>query len=409
MTTDSVPILRDSQYLKYAAASILTKLGQGMQFIAMSWFLYSMTGKASSIGWILIISTLPGLLFSPWIGALVDRSDARAICIGADLLRSATQLGVAIAMYLGVATAAIVYASVFLIAVFDNFFEPAAGAMVRGVVAKERLLAANIVGSMSMQTGLLVGAGFGGLLVAHFGAAPIIFLNALSYAVSAALTAWIRPKLPTHANAVRSGNPSFRSEFRTALAYVASNDYIIWIAVLQMFIYVTVYVCNTLLPAFVERDLGAGAAAFGLIDAAWGGGALLGGLLLSHIVRRIERRRFGIMGLLLLSASLALLLTSHLVAQAVCAYFMLGFLCCSIRINTDTILVSEVDPKVFGKIKSMITMFISYVGIAVYCGVGYLGDHVSVRYIYLALCVAILTGLAMTAISAFGRRKKALI
>ncbi|MES2743621.1 MAG: MFS transporter [Pseudomonadota bacterium] len=383
------PILLDPEYRKYAAASVLTAIGSGMNFIAMSWFLYTLTGSALSIGWILVISTLPGILFSPWIGALVDRWNTRWICVGADLARGLILLPVALAMLYSKLTVEMIYLATFLVAICDNFFQPAVGALIRNVAHKDRLLEANIVSNMSMQVGGLGGASVGGLLVTEFGAPLVVLINVASFFVSAALTCWIKAPEAAQLAVERKDKPNFLVEFRDTLVYFKNMRFVIWLAVQQMFVYITLYICNTLLPVFVDRELHAGAAGFGIIDAAWGAGALMGGLSLTYLARKCSRKQFGLGGLLLMSAALLVFLTSYTVQQAAFAYLLLGFLACVIRVHTDTIIVSEVNPAYFGKVKATIAMFISYVSLAVYVAVGYAGDRMSVRYIYLALGLVI--------------------
>jgi MFS family permease len=383
-------LLTSREYRKYISASILTAIGGGMYFVAISWYLYKTSGSAMAIGGTLIISSLPGLLFSPWIGVLVDRWNVRFICAAADFARALILILVAAAMYTGVLGVKLIYLATFLIALCDNFFQPAVGALIRDVAPKDRLLEANITSNMSMQIGLLVGASSGGFLVAMIGTQSVVLINAVSFIASGLLTLWIRYARAAKAQAKSVGKPNFIVEFREAIRVALDGRFIIWLAVQQMLVYITLSVCNTLLPVFVDRELAAGAAGFGLIDAAWGIGALSGGLSLGYITRKIGAQWFGIASLAALAVFLTVLLTAHQVPQAMLAYFMLGCLAVMIRINSDTIIAMDVDPAHFGKIKAAISMFIAYMSLVVYGCVGYAGDKISVRWIYLVLALAIL-------------------
>lgn len=404
-----MPLMAGREYRKYLAASILTSVGSGMQFVAIAWFLYKLTGTSASIGWMLIVATVPGMLFSPWIGALVDRWDARRICIATDLLRAVIFCGLAGAMQAGVSNVALIYACAFLVAICDNFFQPAVGAMVRDVVPREVLLKANVGANISMQVGLLSGAGVGGMLVAQVGPANVVLINALSFIVSAGFTYWIHSA--TRAGGAGASEASGRktgllNEFGEAIRYMTAHGQIVWLAILQMFVYLTLYICNTLLPAFVDRQLKSDAAGFGLVDAAWGAGAICGGLSLGFIVKRMDRRRFGLAGLLFLSVAMLVFATSSAVPQAVLGFAMLGFMTCTIRVNTDTIIVTDVDPRYFAKVKAAITMFISYMGVAVYALVGFLGDRVSGQVIFLVLAMWIFSGFVAANLPRIGMRRQ---
>ncbi|WP_241611778.1 MFS transporter [Rosenbergiella epipactidis] len=381
-----------SEYRKYFLATVLTSVGSGMQFIAMSWVLYKMTGSSASIGWILIISTVPGMLFSPWIGAIVDRYEPRIICISTDVIRGVILILLVLTMYHGMLEEKWIYLSAFLLAICENFFQPAASALVRDTVTTPQLLTANIAGNIGMQVGTLVGAGIGGVLVAATGPTTVVLLDSVSFFISAVLTFWIltQPTIGTaQENTIQS---DFMQEFRETLTYMRNNSFLIWITVVQVLVYITLYVCNTLLPVFVDRELRASAAGFGLIDSAWGIGAVGGGFVLAYLSRKLDYKQFTIFGLLALASAILILLTSLQVLQAAFAYLLIGFLTCVLRLLTDTILVTQVDRRYFGKVKASIAMVISYLSLGVYAIVGYLGDEVSIRWIYLALLSMILLG-----------------
>ncbi len=386
-----LPSSLSGEFRKYVAAEVLTSVGTGMHFVAMSWFLYQRTGQVASIGLILILTALPGMLFSPFIGVLIDRWSVKAICVVTDVLRGALLLGLVASIHLDLWVVETIYVSSFLLAICEIFFQPALGALIRDISTKESLLDANIISNVSMQIGTLCGASLGGIVLAQFGVLTVIVLNVASFFVSAALTIWIR-KNPGVVAALADEPLDFGKALRDTLRYVGQHRFIVWLAIVQMFGSVTLYACNTLLPVFVDRELGGGPAAFGMIDAAWGAGAMVGGLALAYIGRRVGRHQITMIGPLLLSAAIGLFLSSHSVAQAVIGYFALGFIICVVRISTSTVIAANVNPAYFGKIKSCITMFISCISIAVYATVGYLGDRVSVRWIFLALGVGILGG-----------------
>jgi DHA3 family macrolide efflux protein-like MFS transporter len=387
-----LPSVFSGEFQKYLAAEVLTSVGSGMHFVAMSWFLYQRTGHVTSIGLNLIITTLPGVLFSPFIGVLVDRWSDQAICVVSDVLRGAILLCLVLSMYLDVGVVETIYLSSFLVAICEMFFQPAVGALIRDISTKETLLDANVASNMSMQIGTLCGASLGGVVLAQFGILTVILLNVASFFASAGLTMWIRKSAQVAAQMPVDDPLHFGRALRDTLHYVGKNQYLVWLAIVQMFSSITLYVCNTLLPVFVARELGGGPQAFGMIDAAWGVGALLGGLGLAHIARRFRGDQISMVGLLLVAAAVGLFLSSRSLLQAVVGYFALGFIICVVRISTSTIIVADVDPAYFGRIKSGITMFISYVSLGVYGTVGYLGDRVSVRWIFTALGGAILGG-----------------
>lgn len=399
--TELLSLLRNREYAKYLSAAILTAVGSGMYFVGISWYLYKSSGSSMAIGWTLIISALPGLILSPWIGVIVDKYNVRNICVITDFVRAGTLTLAGVAMYHGVLDTKAIFLVTFLLALCDNFFQPSVAALIRDIAPKDRLLEANVSSNMCMQIGLLIGASVGGLLVALLGTGSVIGINAVSFALSGYLTMCITYAARARSNPVGLARPSAVREFFSAVRLAAGTRTLTWLVVQQTFVYITLYVCNTLLPAFVGAELGAGAQGFGLIDSAWGVGALCGGIVLTYAKGRLGAHWFGIACLSVLAGALFILLTSSHVPQAAAAYFMLGCFAVVLRVSSDTAIVAEVAPEIFGKIKAAISMFISYISLAVYAGVGYAGDHISVRWIYGALCGAMLLSVLIALLRRF--------
>jgi len=385
--------LQSAQFRKYFTAAVLSALGDGMQMIAMSWFLYHKTESVAAVSAILIIQTLPGLFLSPVAGALVDRWSTKRVCVAADASQGLILVGLVLAIQTDRWVLPAIYTASFLLAVCRLFFSPALGALVRDISTKDALLSANILSSTTLQAGMLCGASLGGFLVAAIGATSVMLINAVSFFVSSVLTAWIRtvPRetAAEHANS-ESGeggdggeapSPHLLRELREALGYARRHPFILWLTVVDIFDTMAINVFTALLPAFVSRELQAGPEVFGMIEGAWGGGALLGGFLLSHVARRVGQHAISVAGPACLSLLMVFFLTSQSTAHAVAGYFVLGVFVCAVGINTNTLLASEVAPAYFGKVKSFIYMCTSYVGLAVYGLLSVLGDRVSPRWI----------------------------
>jgi MFS transporter, DHA3 family, macrolide efflux protein len=390
---------------RYLAAAALAAVGSGMYFVAVAWYLFQSQGSTMAVGWAFIAATLPGLLLSPVVGVLLDRWRPLRICVGADVARGLLLLALAAVMSAGLLQAWHVYVAGFLVALCDNFFQPAVAALVRDMVTKERVLQANIAGSMAVQIGTLAGAGLGGFAIALFGTELVVAFNGLAFLVSALLIGAIGGLVATPPAAADSGpSTGVISSFGRALRETPARAFLLVIVVQQVLAYLTVFICNTLLPGFVARELQAGAEAFGLIDAGWGLGALAGGLLLNRLLKSLPAARVGAGCLLVFGAALVGLAAAGNAWQAAAAYVLLGCLGVALRVNADTQIVRLCDPAHFGKIKSGVVMLVSWTSLVTYAAVGWAGDHFSIRTLYAATATVVLsTALAMLV----GRRRAA--
>ncbi|MCZ8522859.1 MULTISPECIES: MFS transporter [Paenibacillus] len=376
-------------FTTYISSVFVSSIGDGMQFIAMSWFILELTGRASAMGWLLVIGSLPGILF-PWIGVYVDRWNKKRICMAMDWIRAVCIGVVPLSYYTGVLEIWMIYAVVFLAAVMERFHLPSSLSLLQQSFPKDRLLAANSYGSMADQVGLLVGAALGGVITGWFSPPAAMLCNALSFLLSGLLMTLFpyRPVQEKHqeasAGAVRQG---MTAEFREGLSYVLRLRALYVIILSQLFMLTVLNGCNTLLPVFTTRILSLGAEALGMIDASWAAGAILGGAAVTSVAL-LSGTRFLQGYVLAICGALTVFALSSSIVQASAGYFFLGMMVTMIRIITDTAIQKTVDPAFMGRVAAAIQSLTSYAGLVLYLTVSYLADVLNIRYIYLAIAAA---------------------
>ncbi len=81
-------VFRYRSYCWFFGGHLLSWIGNNMQAVANSWLALLLTGSPSAVAYMFIISTLPGLVCSPFIGVLVDRFDRRWISLINDTLQA---------------------------------------------------------------------------------------------------------------------------------------------------------------------------------------------------------------------------------------------------------------------------------------------------------------------------------
>lgn len=396
----SQSVLVNTAFRKYFIGTTISSIGNGMQFIGIAWFLYKLTGSSSSMGWLLATSSLSGILFSPWIGVLIDKWDRRVVCIIADCFRGTIVLIIPILYYLDVLLIWQVYLIVFLMSIGDRFYLPASGGLVREIVPKTNLLSANSLSSMFNQLGLLIGTSISGIIMMHFSPVFVMLLNAVSFYVSAFFTFLVRNNIVLPNNDSKKSS-NFFSRFLEGVQYLKYNKLVLCIAVIQSILYIALYTSNVLLPSFTGEILKLGAKEFGIIDSAWAAGAIVGGFLLLKITSKIDEHKFLSIGMFCLAGSIIIFSNSNGLIQAVIGYFLMGLFFVSTRINSDTLIQSNVKTNFQGRVKSTISMAISYISFTSYLLVGYLGDMINIRFIYLALSIIIILGGTFSIISIY--------
>lgn len=199
----------------------------------------------------------------------------------------------------------IIFALVFGMSFLDGWTTPVRNALVPRLVEKDWLMRANGLISVSDQTVQFAGWGVSGMLVAFAGAPATMMIAGILYAAALLFTSWIRePKRggaqaktvdpaekPIAQAAASSGSRReallegwkliWHSRRLRALTLIDSIDMLggsVWVGAFTLL--------------FVQEALGQGEEWWGFINASYFAGAVLGGLLVVALVKRLQDRLF---------------------------------------------------------------------------------------------------------------------
>jgi MFS family permease len=127
---------------------------------------------------------LPGLLFAPLYGWIVDHFSRRWVMFWADLVRVTLTLSL-LYFWFEAHNLIAVFAIIFLMGALNGLFIPARQAALPQIVSTEKLIPANALISLIGVIANLVGALFAALFVSIFGARSSFLFNALGFLTSA--------------------------------------------------------------------------------------------------------------------------------------------------------------------------------------------------------------------------------
>ena len=278
-------------YALYTADTI-SLAGNAVAQLAIPWYVLVTTGSATLTALAVFFNFVPIVLAGFFGGVVVDRLGFRATSIVADLASA----GAVAAIPLLESTVGIelwqLMVLVFVGALLDAPGSTARTALYPDMVelAGVRMERATGIRGAIQQSSILVGAPIGGALVAVFGATTALWLDAISFLVSAALVAFFVPRSD---RAPAEGT----AEGGRYLAELAEGLRFIWGQRVIRAVVLTVLVTNlldspfpVLMSVFAREEFGS-AADLGLIYGAFGGAALASSLAYSAIGHRLPRRR----------------------------------------------------------------------------------------------------------------------
>jgi len=190
---------RTPLYALYTA-DVISLAGNAVAQLAIPWFVLTTTGSAALTALAVFFNFLPIVIATFFGGVVVDRLGFRTSSVVADLASAAAVAAIPLLH----ATIGIelwqLMTLVFLGALLDAPGSTARAALIPDLVelAGVRLERASGIRGAIQQGGTLVGAPIGGVLVAGVGATNALWLDSVSFLVSAALVAFLvpRPKRP---------------------------------------------------------------------------------------------------------------------------------------------------------------------------------------------------------------------
>jgi MFS family permease len=143
---------------------------------------------------------LPGLLFAPLYGWIVDHFSRRWVMFWSDLARVVLTLSL-LYFWFEARNLAAVFAIIFSMGALNGLFIPARQAALPQIVSAEKLIPANALISLIGVIANLVGALFAALFVSIFGARGSFLFNALGFLASAWFIYHIDADLSPHSSA----------------------------------------------------------------------------------------------------------------------------------------------------------------------------------------------------------------
>jgi MFS family permease len=270
---------RHRNYRLFFAGQAVSASGTLMQNAATAWLVLVLTGSPVAVGALVLCQFLPFTVLSVPAGVLVDRLDARRIVIATQALSMAVAVALAALTLGGAVEVWHVYVLSALRGAVLVFDAPGRQALTFQMVGRDELPNAVALNSSLFNASRIVGPAVGGIVIALAGVGWCFALNAASFlAVLAGLLAMrVDELVPLD----REEPPTFVRGTLEAVRYVRRSRLTAVVLLTVLSASMLSFQFNTLLPVLARETLAGGAEVFGAVSAAFGGGALLGALVMA--------------------------------------------------------------------------------------------------------------------------------
>jgi MFS family permease len=278
------------------SADGVSEVGNLLTTMAIPWLVLQTTGSAGQAGLAVASGTIAGLFGGVFGGVVVDRLGHKRASIVADLASGVT---VALIPLLQLTTGLAFWqllAQVFLGALLDTPGRTARQSLVPNLapLGGFQLVRINAVIAMVGRLALLFTPPLAGVLIAFLGTTNVLWIDAATFAISAAIVAVAVPDRttvpPVPSPAAAPMPTGYLADIRAGLRFIGRERLIFWLVVsafLGNLIAEPMY--SLILPVYADQVFG-DPVALGVMFSALAAGSLLGNVLFLALATRLPRR-----------------------------------------------------------------------------------------------------------------------
>jgi MFS family permease len=281
--TRSFAPLKNRNLRIYLGGQAFSLLGTWMQATAQSWVIWELTRAESSLGFVVMLNTLPLFLLAPWAGSIADRFNRRAILIITQSIAMMLAFTLAFLIQTNLVQIWHIYLFSFILGIVNALDFPAQQAFIGDLSGMGQVRQAITLNIMGLQLARMLGPAIAGVLLKLFGAAAAFWINGASFFVV------ILSLLAVRSHQAGNKRSSGQGQFRETLNFIRSQPRMIDLMVFATLVTFFGLSIMNILPSVADHVLKGDSQTFGLLLASSGAGALISTLVLLPLSQAAKR------------------------------------------------------------------------------------------------------------------------
>ena len=373
-------------------ANAVSSVGTVMTQLALPWFVLQTTGSAAKTGLVSFFVILP-TVFAAFVGGpLVDRLGFRRSSILADCACTVTIALIPLLYIAGMLEFWALLALVFFASLFDTPGLTARTALLPTLALKANMTLeqASTGTQVINRSARLVGAPLAGLLIAWLGATQVLWLDAATFAFSAALIALAVPARQAKAVAegeTREPGGPFWKELVGGLTFIWQDRLLrIIVGVVMITNMLDGALMGVVLPLYTKTFLGQ-AFDLGLLVAISGGGSVVGALIFAAFSTKLPQRELVIGGFMVASLAFLVLALTPPFWVILLIFAVEGIAAGPLNPILVAVLYGRTPEKNLGKVLGALTAGVNVVTPVGILAAGFLLEQVDIRLVLAGMWV----------------------
>jgi DHA3 family macrolide efflux protein-like MFS transporter len=268
-------------YLFFWSGQLVSLLGSSIVQFVIIWWITLETGSAFFLALASFLGLVPMVVLGPLAGVLADRVNRKVLIFTADSLQALATVVLIVSFWFGIASIWLVLALLAVRGVFQAFHLPTVNAIIPSMVPQDKLSRINGLNYLFTGAVALVGPVLGAVLLSFLVIHQVLWVDVATFLV--AVVPLLMVRIPSVRSAHVVQNSSFGSDFREGFGFIRAARGLLPLLVLATMLNFLLTPLSTLLPYYVKFDHLGGAGEFALVTAAFEGGILAGGLLMTAL------------------------------------------------------------------------------------------------------------------------------
>jgi MFS family permease len=268
-------VLANRVFRRLLLGFAISYLGDGMSFVAVAWLAIELAPQSTAGLWVggaVAAYTLPGVVGALLLGRRLRQASARRLLLADNMIRAAFLGAVPLASIAGLLTLPLYVVLLAVSSLLHAWGSAGKYTLLAELLPEDQRLAANTLVSSLSFAATIAGPAIAGALVMYVSPAPVLGLDALTYALLAVIV--MRAEVPRS----RRVSPIDQAASRGGLALLRSHPELLGLLLLTWLFNLLYGPVEVALPLHVTSDLDAPGTLLGLYWMLFGIGAVLGGL-----------------------------------------------------------------------------------------------------------------------------------
>lgn len=343
------------------SGAFVSNVGTWLQALVIPFVLFQITGSALWVGLAALAQFLPYFAFSPLGGWLADHVARRTVLRWTQALFAAAAAALWLIWLAGVRDPLTLLAFLAVGGALNGINLPSWQAFTSDLVPREDLHSAITLNSVQFNAARAIGPGLAGLVLAVLGATWAFGLNAVSFATVIVALLAVRTRGEPGRQKDRAG---IVREFAAAARYTRAQPNLVVVIIVTMLVALLGNPVFAFTVVFAGEVYAVGPLALGMLNVAFGIGAILAVPLVTGWPRQVSLSRTVVGGLVTMGAMLVVFGAVPVYAVGVVSLVFVGGAFLAIISGVNTSLQLRVDPRYRGRVMAL-RMMVFTLGTAV--------------------------------------------